>query len=291
MYLLLTDRGDRLGSNLANYIGRILLCHKNKFIIKYKNDSKEKQSFYDSVFVKILFNYIDKQNKELYEMNRNDKKEFELEEHFVHDIIAVTTFTLKYIKTDFFTYFHNNIYKHVIDDFRNLTSHYSIPFDVNNTILVHLRLGDVTWRPDYDGSECSEFFKKKIENNLECNVKDIPYERVNNQAPLSKWKVDNIINKAKEEFKNYKVILLTSPDSDTHYYPYEVIKNDDENLDLYLLTMSKVSILSRSSFAYASLYFNKDKIKTYIPLWGHAVCHGLDTIYDKLDKSKIEYFY
>ena len=28
----------------------------------------------------------------------------------------------------------------------------------------------------------------------------------------------------------------------------------------------------------------------YIPLWGHFVCCGLDTIYDENNKSKIEYF-
>jgi len=54
--------------------------------------------------------------------------------------------------------------------------------------------------------------------------------------------------------------------------------------------MCKVTILSRSNFALSSLFYNDDKIKTYIPLWGHAVCYGLDTIYDKTDRSKIEYF-
>jgi hypothetical protein len=105
--------------------------------------------------------------------------------------------------------------------------------------------------------------------------------------------MDNVINKAKNEFTDFKVILITSPKSDPSFlnYDYEIIKSDDENLDLYYLTMCKVVILSRSTFALSSLFFNKDKIKSYIPLWGHFVCCGLNTIYDKLDNSKIEYFF
>ena len=39
--------------------------------------------------------------------------------------------------------------------------------------------------------------------------------------------MDNIINKAKNEFIDYKIILITSPSSDTSFldYDYEVIKS------------------------------------------------------------------
>ncbi len=55
--------------------------------------------------------------------------------------------------------------------------------------------------------------------------------------------------------------------------------------------MIKYNILSKSTYALSSMFFNDKKVKTYIPLWGHFVCCGLDTIYDKNDMSKIEYFY
>ena len=104
--------------------------------------------------------------------------------------------------------------------------------------------------------------------------------------------MDNIINKSKNEFIDYKIILITSSSSDTSFldYDYEVIKSPDENIDLFFLTICKVVILSRSTFALSSIFFNNNKIKSYIPLWGHFVCCGLDTIYDKNDNSKIEYF-
>ena len=55
--------------------------------------------------------------------------------------------------------------------------------------------------------------------------------------------------------------------------------------------MCNVTILSRSTFALSSLFFNKNKVKTYIPLWGHFITCGLDSIYDQNDKSKFHYFY
>ena len=192
---------------------------------------------------------------------------------------------LKYV-----LFFHKSL-KSILSSFKNYTKHYQIPFDIDKTILVHLRLDDVIDRHDYDGSICSNHYKNKINNKEDCYVEFFPL--MNSQAPLSKEKLDNIINKANKEFPDHKIILITSPGSDTSYlnYDYDVIKSDDIDYDLYLLTICKVTILSRSLFAYSSLYFNKDKTKTYLPLWGHIVCCGLDTIYDKNDKSIIEYFY
>jgi len=289
MYICLFDRVDRLGSNIANYIAQILYAYNNKYIIKF-NKEKENYNGYNSIFVKTLFNYIEYYNEKI---SKNRMNECECEYKFIlpDDLINTITNSLKNIKTDFFTFFLNNIYNDIKPFFTNLsTVLYNINFDIDKTILVHLRLDDTAHYPDYDGMICSNYYKNNIANDKVC-VLDF-YGELNTQIPLSKKKLDNIINKAKQEFKDYKVILVTSPISDTTYlnYDYEVIKSDDENLDLYLLTMCKVTILSRSNFALSSLFYNHDKIKTYIPLWGHSACYGLDTIYDKTDRSKIEYF-
>jgi hypothetical protein len=239
-----------------------------------------------------LFNYIEYYNEELKinVININNQCDEKYVFTNIYDYITTTSDVLKNIKTDFITFFNKNIYNNIKSDFLNSTLLINIPFDINKTILVHLRLDDVACRPDYDGSICSNYYKNKIKNNENCCVEF--YYTINNQAPLSKIKLDNIINKAKTEFTDYKVILITSPNSDTSFfeYDYEVIKSNDENLDLYFLTMCNVTILSRSTFALSSMFFNNKKIKTYIPLWGHFVCCGLDTIYDKNNNSKIEYF-
>ncbi len=289
-YFYLLDRGDRLGANIINYIAQILYAYNNKYIIKFSKE-KENYRYYNSMFVKTLFNYIEYYNEELKKnvININDPCEEKCVFTNVCDYINSISIVLKNIKSDYITFFNNNIYNNIKSDFLNLYSLTNIPFDVNKTILVHLRLEDVANKPDYDGSICSNYYKNKIKNNEDCVLEF--YDTINNQAPLSKIKLDNIINKAKTEFPDYKVILITSPGSDTSFLNYEVIKSNDENLDLYFLTMCNVTILSRSTYALSSMFFNNKKVKTYIPLWGHFVCCGLDTIYDKNDMSKIEYFY
>jgi len=290
MYLYLFDRGDRLGANITNYIAQILYAYNNNYFIKFdkeKNDYK----YYDSIFVKPLFDYIEKYNEKYYTIEMCNHCDCEYKFENQNEYINTITNVLKNIKTDFITFFLNNIFHDIKPIFTNLALLYSIPFDINKTILVHLRLDDVAHSPDYDGSICSNYYKNKIMNDENCFYEN-QNNTINYQAPLSKTKLDNIINKAKQEFTDYKVILITSPTSDTTFldYNYEVIKSNDESLDLYLLTMCNVVILSRSTFALSCLFYNDSKIKTYIPLWGHFVCHGLDTIYDKNDKSKIEYF-
>ena len=294
MYFYLFDRSDRLGANIINYITQLLFAYNNNCFIKFCEEKKYKYD--DSIFVKTLFNYIEKHNEKLLHLDEYNTCEgqinhgFECRFNVSYDYIALTSNVLKDIKTDFITFFLTHIYNDTNLFFTTLSSSYTIPFDINKTILVHLRLDDVAHRPDYDGSICSIYYKNKINNNEFCFCEF--YDTINNQAPLSKIKLDNIINKAKEEFTDYKVILITSPISDTTYlnYDYEVIKSNDENLDLYLLTMCKVVILSRSTFSLSSLFYNNNKIKTYIPLWGHFVSCGLDTMYDKNSNSKIEYF-
>ena len=284
MYLLLFDREDRLGSNILNYMAQILYAYNNKLLIKFRNNSKDNYSFNHSVFVKILFNYIDKYNDGI----QDDDILFELDNP--KDLVYTLSFTLKDIQSDYISYFNNFIYNDIKLDISNIKYIYNIvPFDVNKTILVHLRLDDMAHWSDYDGSICSNYYKNRIKNNEECY--HLNYGGGNSQSPLSKEKLQNVINRAKVRFSDHNVLLITSPQSDTSFFDYDVIKNHDESYDLYLLSLCKVVILSRSTYAISSLFFNNDKDAVYLPLWGHAVCSGFDTIYDKTEISNYEYFY
>jgi hypothetical protein len=80
-------------------------------------------------------------------------------------------------------------------------------------------LEDCSHKDDYDGSFCSNHYKNKIINNEKCACEF--YGTYNHQAPLSKVKIDTIIHKAKNEFIDYKVILITSPGSDTSFLNYD----------------------------------------------------------------------
>jgi len=293
MHITLYQRGDRLGTNIIIFLAQILFAHKNNYIIKFINNSKELYRFYNnSVFVTALFDYIAKYNYELYKKGITDG---ECHEFNNRDYVFHTSSAVKNLESDYISYFYENMYEDIKPYFSNIASKYSVvPFDVDKTILVHLRLDDTTGWEDYDGSTCANYYKEKIANTEVSNWESISWVSFNGnnrQAPLSKMKLENIINKAKTDFPEHKVVLLTCPGSDTSFLDYEVIKNDDESLDLYLLTMCNVTILSRSMFSLSSLFLNNNKQKTYIPLWGQAVCIGLDTTYDKNDKSKLEYFY
>jgi hypothetical protein len=305
-FFYLFDREDRLGANITNYIAQLLCAYHNRYIIRFTKEKESYRYYSDSIFVRTLFEYIEKHNEKvtnhadhhfLYrgcddgnDDGTDDKYEYKFENK--GDLISITTTVLQDIKMDFLTYFFTTVFKEYNDGILFIHKFPNkIPFDVDKTILVHLRLDDVAHRPDYDGSICSDYYKNKIRSQEECML-ELYDGNGNHQAPLSKQKLDCMIQKAQREFRDYKVVFITSPTSDTSYleYDYGVIRSPDENLDLYFLTMCKVVILSRSTFALSSMFFNKNKLKTYIPLWGHFVCCGLDTVYDRNDPSKIEYF-
>jgi hypothetical protein len=290
MYIILFDRLDRLGANIINYIAQIIFAYKNKYYIKYINNDRNNYKYINSVFVTCLFNFIDKYNESINNTLNNNISNCLVKMDNDYDWISIISYVTTDCKSDLITYFLNNIFDLIKNDFIKLTNEFKYNdkslFDVNKTILVHLRLDDVSNRPDYDGSICSNYYKNKIANNEKCVCEF--YNSINNQAPLSKEKLINIIKKAKDKYIDHEIILLSSPNSDTSFLNYPVIKNDDASYDLYLLSKCNVVILSRSTFALSSLFFSDNKKDVYIPLWGHFVCCGLDTIYDK---NTYNYFY
>lgn len=137
-------------------MAQLLYAHKNKLFIKFKNNSKSDYSFNHSIFVKILFNYIDKYNEQLSSEEISDDTLFEFENP--RNYMYMLSFTLRDIQNDYLSYFNKFIY----DEIRNVYN--QVPFDVNKTILVHLRLDDMAHWKDYDGSICSNYYKNKIKN-------------------------------------------------------------------------------------------------------------------------------
>jgi hypothetical protein len=287
MYILLFDRADRLGANITNYITQILCAHKKQYFIRFKNNDKTIYQYYGSIFIKILFDYIDHYNQELSNLYIDDENRYIIEKE--GDFIPNISGSLKLIEKDAISYFQEMIFKQLSTEYLAMTFP-EIPFDPEKTIMVHLRLDDTSNQPDYDGSICSQYYRERINQDKPC---EFYRDRNNGQHPLSKEKIETIIAKAKEKYPDYKVVLLTSPISDTSFLDYDVIKNQDENYDLYLLSLCKVVILSRSAFSISSLFFSDIECKRdlYIPLWGHFVCLGLDTKYEYIDRSKITYFY
>ena len=299
MFFILLDRPDRLGSHIMIYIGQILFAHKNRCIIRFREGGAMSYKYYSSLFVRILFDYIENQNAALIQGGIEEGELWDTLYGFAVDyrqidqfLLGTTTF-LYSIECDYLTYFRRHIWRYIRGDVRRIRELPSfqaahLPFSPENTILIHLRLDDVAMVPDYDGASCAEYYRTKIEN---CEICTHYTDGLNNrQAPLSRAKLDEIIYRTKAEHPDRKVVLLTSPGSDTSSLPYDVIKNEDANYDLFLLTQCEVVVLSRSTFAFASLFFRGGIERAYIPIWGHFVCFGLTTEYDMSDKSKFEYF-
>jgi len=278
------------------YIGQILFAHKNRYIIRFREGGAMSYRYYSSSpFVRILFDYIENQNAGFIQGGVEEGELWDTLYGFALDyrpidqfLLGATTF-LYSLECDYLTYFRRHIWPSIGEKVLALPYFQApLPFLSDKTILVHLRLDDVAMVADYDGASCAAHYRGKIENREICT--HYTDGRNNRQAPLSLAKLDEIIYRTKAEYPYRKVVLLTSPGSDTSMLPYQVIKSEDANYDLFLLSQCDVVVLSRSTFAFASLFFRGSIEKAYIPIWGHFVCFGLTTEYDELDGSKFSYF-
>lgn len=295
MYIELFGSSDRLGGNIVDMVSQILYATKNNMYIKYdRNHIRVYNGGYNhryttSVFIQTLFDIIDKHNNSVLNEQFSDYVELAAPSHF--EVLSKTTLN---IGEDLFTYFVNNLYTNDIKQKfidRASKNNYVIPFDTKKTILVHLRLEDVKNRNDYDGRPCADYMKDKIENGMIPNNEVLslktPSPWCQMQAPISIKKVNKVINDVLSKKPNHKVIIITNPNENLSDLPYEVISNNDEFYDLFLLCNSETLILSKSNFSLSSLFFGIAK-DVCLPIWGHIPCYGL---YTKYDKTNFKYFY
>ena len=298
MYIQLHNRLDGLGSHIICYIAQIMYAHKNKYYIRY--NIKNKHYIHESLFVKCLFNYIDNYNNSIIDDNSlnniiiSDNYLIRNNEKYIHDWCYSVGKVTQILESDLLSYFFKNI--NIKYEYDNLVKFYkyNIPFDIKNTILVHLRLNDVYMKPDYDGRYCSNYYKELINKNEKTFTKlRLGSSYCNRQAPLSNRKIIEQIDKIKIKYPKHEIICITDPKSSKPLWekdilPYKYIKNNDMNYDLFLLSQCEIIVLSRSSYALSSLFFGQHK-EIYMPLWGHFVCTGIYTKYD--NNQNINYFY
>ena len=286
MYIQLFDRSDRLGSNIMNYLAQVIYAIENKLYIRY-----DKLNYSDSLFVMAIFQYIDIHNASL----PDEDFSHEVDLTTARDEWGNTNFcytmsqTVKCSKQDLISYVHEKTPIRTLFRELSLTKQYTVPFDPKRTILVHLRLDDVRDRSDYDGKICSSYYRNKMIHNKDC-LDNAPQKAlgmtINWQAPLGLDKLQKQIDIAKATYPNYTVRLISTPNAQTQL-PYPLIASEDPNYDLYLLTQCDVVILSRSTYAFSAAVFG-DHTTVYMPMWGHFVCCGLDSQYDK---KRYHYFY
>ena len=301
-YINLTGRPDRLGANITTFISQIIFAHKNNFRINFdKNliygdsiwaDLKYgpiNQRFKESIFVQSLFDYIEEYNSYI----SIDNLEINF---FSSDYFEIMSKTVLEIESDLVTYFKKNLYDNVNKFFleKLKQKNYSLPFDPNDTVLIHLRLDDAKYIDDYDGKICANHFAECINSNqiatieLDRIVKNKYGSNFNRQAQISFYKIEHCLSKIYLEDSNYKnAVIVTSPNENLENINYPVISNFDESYDLFLLSNAKKIILSKSTFSLSSLFFGNFET-CYLPLWGHIPCFG---IYTKFDENRnIKFF-
>lgn len=291
MYLDLFGSSDRIGGNIIDIICQISYAVKNNLYIVYNRYSLRvynsyNQSYNNSIFLQTLFDFIDEHNSQ-FDLNNSDilSKEFDLASptHF-----EVATKTVLNLNQDVFSFFKEKIYS---DKFRNNLikraneKNYVIPFNVDKTILVHLRLEDVKSNPDYDGNICATFFKEIIESNkIATAVDDFEVKKINPhcniQSPIPFERVELTLRELSLKYPDDEIVIITNPGENLSHLPYRYISNNDESYDLFLLCNSKKLVLSRSNFSLTSLLFGISD-ESYVPVWGMTSCLGLNTTYDK----------
>lgn len=289
-YIIIKNRGhgDRLGSQLMWYICQLIFGHYNNYYIEY-----DEELYPNSVFTLALKKYIDEYNKN---KTKNKLINFINSDNWCELNSKVVTI----IKLDLISYFKQYLFKirHFLDEYA-LTRNYFIKFNPFETILIHLRLDDINFanRIDYNGKYSLNYYINKVNNN-DFNYTDETQYYINNgitkdhnlyncQAPISDYKIEEIIYKIKMKYphKNYKVLIITSPIGDiTLKYP--IIRSSDPSLDLFYLSNCEIVILSKSTFSLSLLYFSR-ATEFWIPSWGYVASIGLETDYCK---SKFNYF-
>lgn len=273
-YINLLDRGDRLGANLTFYISTILTAIKHNYkicLIKPKTE----YSYYNSIFVESLLDFVDDYNERNFRDTAADEDNLIIQDD---DYFKKIIKNILDIKCDFVTAFKECIFTHTFKNKLNKlaeTRNYTIPYNTEKTIVVHLRLDDT--RDTFINIEDRTNFSIKFKNIIDNDDRNFTFPGHKGQSAIKEDYIKEIIEKALTIYKDYEVIIVTNGQ---HTLPYKTIYNTDESYDLFLLCNSTVLIGSMSTFSFSAILFGNHKY-VYYPLWDHAVFFGLTTKYDK----------
>lgn len=284
------EPGNRLGSHIVSYLNQLFYAHSSHYYIRYERTNLP---YSGTPFLQLILAWVDRYNSDLGERLSVDEDAIEVFPQLDLDWSQMMYQTLTKIKMDFSAYWRE-IYPEICSDcFSRLSSNYSIPFDPKKTIAVHLRLDDVYHWWDYNGTASAEYYRDLIER--DASIDEMTHVHAygtypNIQAPISPDRVEMQIQDAKRRYPDHEVVIISSPKTrELIQTEYRVICNEDESHDLFLLTVSDVVILSRSTFAISSLIFGNHS-RVYAPLWGQFAYYGFYTKFHR-DSEHFSYFW
>ena len=305
-FIVLEERPDRMGANITWIIMQMLYAHNQGLFMHYTHNPK----YGDSIFMKTIKRVTDNYNYEIGEKNGSHDHlwtEYMIE-HSQQDWPGNNMKVCSMTKQDLVSYFRD----HFHELFHSIMSGFiqemyplfhSVKEKYKKTIAVHLRLDDVSSREPYDGRHSSDYYRNRLETGkINIDLEDerlffqsrgitVPgwnrhYNPYDCQAPIPEDIVQGYIDKAKQEFPDHEVIIVTSPIS-KHTLPYHTVSGNPD-VDILTLAHADVLITSKSSFSFLAVYLSK-ATKIFVPMWGHIAATGITSKYDK--NSHIEYVY
>jgi len=283
------DHDNRIGSHLIIHITEILYAYKNNYYIKY---DMNKLKYDSSIFLKVILNFVDNYNSSFLEKDEIEYFPFSNDNFKGMDWTKTIYKSIHCVQMDFKSYWRE-IYPDFYNDLLKFSNYTDLPFNPKKTIAVHLRLDDVHDWCDYDGTASANHYRDIINDNTDvekvCHIHN--YNNLPNiQAPIAIERVESQIQDAKKRFPDHEVVIISSP-STKHliHTKHRIICSDDESYDLFLLCVSNVVVLSRSSFSTSAIIFGNHE-RIYTPLWGQLVINGFYTNYHK-NSSNFSYFH
>ena len=295
MFIILVGRPDRMGATFTWYLMQIIYAHYHKWFIHGG------VLFDNSIFMQMISMFIDKYNKALGdELGSHDHL---WTEYFVEDSQqdwpGNNMKVCKKIECDLVSYFKTHLYSQMRDILDTLIIKKEYAFsgtDFKKTIAVHLRLDDVSTRPDYNGMISTEYYRDKINTgsiNIDLEDERRYFERRgiaiggwgryynthDCQAPIAEDRIQGFINLAAAKYPEHQIVVVASPIGDVNL-PYPTIRNKDADMDLTFLCNCDVVICSRSLYCFSAVYLGK-ATEIFLPMWGHIAGTGLMSKYDK----------
>lgn len=276
----LRDHNDRLGTHLILYISTILVAIKNNYKIMFIKPKTEYR-YYKSIFVTLLFDFIEEYNKTNFGDAQEGKKTITYQGNYYFPKIIRSVLN---IKCDFVTAFKECVFTQKFGEkFQELAKirNYTIPYNSEKTIVVHLRLDDRKNR--FIDEETRKQYSMNFKNIIDAGDTNYKFPGYKGQSAIKEDEIQKTIERALKMHEGCEVIIITNG---KHNLPYKTITNADESYDLFLLCNSKVFIGSMSTFSFAAIMFGNHEA-VYYPIWDHAVCFGLTTKYDKTENIMI----
>jgi len=239
----ISSRNDRYGANSIPWLNAVVLARISKQKL-YHHCSIRCFRYRDTVIHQLLLRNstqckrctrCDLHNTEGWFHGQHEKLMQHTGGKPLPDVIAESE-----LKKEFFGYYRRE----------SQIRHWTLPFDANELITIHVRLGDV---------------KDK--------------ERPDKQGFIGEEKLVELIRKLHSQHPHHHIHLVTSPnkaDIDTCQLVIEksnvdctVLGSDDVDYDLYLMMCSDVLILSRSTFCFVAALLHQGSSVFSYTRWIH----------------------